>query len=133
MMPMKKLSPIANALAVVSLEGAEREAALRLPLKEAVRDLGKVLHTELEEHLLIAVRRYLGQPEASMESVMQQIAGRFTLHPDPFDPDEPQAVRGETYAIDSNPVLWAGPIAVQRFGDAGDEHVRANRPVRYLV
>ncbi|MDB5731724.1 MAG: hypothetical protein JWQ03_1619, partial [Variovorax sp.] len=41
---------ISTQLAVVELKGAERRAALQIPIKQAVRDLGRDLAKELDDN-----------------------------------------------------------------------------------
>jgi hypothetical protein len=125
----RKLRPVSaaigTAIAIVELSAAEREVALRLPIKEAQRELAKNLAKDLDAALLEAVQRYLGRPIETEADVR----GHLTVHPD--DHTIPFEQRGEMYAMDLHPILWAGPVKVEKFGDPGDEHVRASRELRH--
>lgn len=131
----KRYSPIAAAAAaqimVVELDAAVREAALKLPIKEAIRECGPAVAEQVSAELLRAVNRFRGKPIASMDE-LEAFTNRLTLHPD--DDELEPGERGEAYVIDGEqPLLWVGPIKIERMGQPGDESLRASRPVYHFL
>ncbi|MDB5731039.1 MAG: hypothetical protein JWQ03_934, partial [Variovorax sp.] len=80
---------------------------------------------ELDDNLQQAIERYLGRPIAQDADVV----GRLTVQSDPNH--TPAEERGETYAMDGEAILWAGPVKIEQFGDEGDEHMRCSRALRH--
>lgn len=122
----KKLSVIGAAAAAV-VERAElevrrqeaaREAALRMPIKDAMRELHGKLQADLDAALQLAVERRLGAPLTDPDA----LRGRLEV----AGPDEEGA---DTYILDGVPLLWAGPIGLSRDGDA---EMGATRTLRHL-
>lgn len=131
----KPYSPIAAAAAaqimVVELDAVVREAALKLPIKEAIRECGPAVAEQVSAELLRAVNRFRGAPLATSQE-LEAFTNRLTLHPD--DDEVEPGQRGEAYVIDGeHPILWVGPIKIERFGDQGDEHLRASRAVYHFL
>ena len=113
----------AASIAVVELDAAEREVALRLPRKQAMRDLARRLADEQDEHIEKAIRAYFEAQGMSLDDP-EQLRGRLTVHQDQ-EADE-HGARGDTYAMDGVPVVWIGPVKVE-----GDEEMRASRAIRH--
>lgn len=118
---MLKLNPVAlaaeRAIQVVEFDAIQREAAMKIPIKEATREVARRLLADLDAALQLAVERYLGQPLTDPET----LRGRLTNAT--YEGEE-----GETYCVDGVPVLWAGPASIVRDGDS----VRGNRQLRQL-
>lgn len=115
---------VATQLAVVALSEAEREAALRLPAKQAMRDHAKALSERLDRHLNFALMHYFGRADFGERHVR---AG-LTVHPDPGH--TPHEQRGETYAMHGTPILRVGPVRLWREGEdsyAGQELTHLQR------
>jgi hypothetical protein len=119
MMPNKKLNALAAAtrigVAAQRLAAIEREAALKMPIKDALRDTGIALREKLDANLAEAIERYFGRP-----FVPEEVVDRLTLHPD--GEEVPQEERGAWYAMDGKPILWAGPVKVERKDDEMHAH-----------
>lgn len=110
-----KLNPIASAAAaqVISMEltGAEREVALKLPMKQAMRDHVAYLAERLNRHLHAAIAYYLGRDDFSEKHVRRTLV----VQADP--PHTPPEQRGDTYFMLGTPILHVGPVRLQRQGD----------------
>lgn len=120
---MKKLNPIAAAAAqtieVIELTAIEREAALKLPMKRAAREVGKALAADLDRELQVAVERFLGKPVTDPEAVRGRLAHAHVT-------GEPDAV---IYCMDAVPILYVGPITTQLDGD----DFKGSRVLRHLL
>lgn len=82
------------------------QAAEKLPLKDAHRQLAAKFTAELDGALQEAVERFLGHPLTDPEIVVGRLANvRF------------EGEEGETYCMDGVPILWAGDIAIERVED----------------
>lgn len=97
----------------------EREAALKIPRKDAGRELARRLQAELDEHLAAAIGRALG---VELTDPQAQLAGHA------FECVTVQAEEGDTYCLDGVPILWAGPVTTEDDG----EQVRVHRAIRHL-
>ena len=119
---MNKLNPIAAAaattVAATSLAEQIREAALRLPIKHAMLELAVKLQQDLDAALHEAAERFLGHALADPE----ELRGRLEV-------TQTQGEEGETYRIDTVPILWAGPIGLSREGD----EMRGGRVLKHLL
>lgn len=131
----KRFTPIAAAasaqIMVVELEAAVREAALKLPIKQAIRECGPAVAEQVSAELLTAVCRFHGKPFERLEE-LDTYTDRLTLHPDDdsLEPGE----RGEAYVIDGrHPILWLGPVKIERLGEPGDESLKVSRPVYHFL
>lgn len=138
---MKKLNPIGTAAAMlaapaiaaelaaeraareVELEAAARIAAERMPIKDAAKQIGEQLARDLDANLQDAVQRLLRTPLADP----QVLRGRLHCYPD--RPDTPAEERGETYVLDGTPILWAGPVRLERDG----MEMKGVRALRHLL
>lgn len=122
---MVKRSLIATAaaatLAVVTLEGAEREVAMRIPAKEAMRELATKLQADLDAALLEAIEAHLGEPLTDPATLV----GRFMVTREPGE----DGVAGDVYSVDGVPILWAGPIGIERVVD----DMKGTRTLRQIV
>lgn len=123
-----KLRPISAAvetgIVAVELDAAAMEVALRLPRKEAVRELATRLTEDLDAALKEAIEAYTGYPLTDPTT----IKGRLSVHPD--HPDTPEEERGEAYAMDGDvAILWAGPVKLEGEGDT----MRASRALRHYA
>lgn len=87
-------------------ERIAREAAEKIPLKDATRELMHKLTADLDAALLAAVERYLGHPLTDPEIVLGRLTN-VTI----------EGEEGETYCMDGVPLLWAGPPVIERVGD----------------
>jgi hypothetical protein len=128
-----RYSPVAAAAAaqvlVVELSAAEREAALKLPIKQAIRECGPAIAAQVADELQLALVRARGGAFESAEE-LGAYAGRITLHP---DAEVEEGQRGEVYVLDGeHPLLWVGPVLIERIGEPGDESLRASRPVYHF-
>lgn len=108
----KNLNIVAAAAAEgilrVELDAIEREVALRLPRKQALRELHQVLQDKLDAALLHVLTHQLGRvPE---EEDLDD--GVFQVHSS-VDPEYP----GDVYVYDGVPVLYAGPVELAASGD----------------
>lgn len=102
--------------------------ALKIPLKDARRECAKALQDQLDAALKDAIERHLGVPLVNEA----QVRGRLTLHGDVFTANREQLAvyeRGETYAMEGVPILWAGPVKIEHV----DDEVRATRHLRHLL
>ena len=132
-LPPQKLARIPaalNKLEVVefdALDAVMQEAAMRMPIKDAMKELGARLSLELDDNLRKAIERRLGEPLTD-PAILE---GRLTVHPD--GQDIPEAERGETYALDLVPILWVGPVKLEREGDASGYHMKGSRQLRHLI
>lgn len=116
------------------LDTAIREAALVLPGKQAVREIAQNLAADLDEHLNAALRTALKLGPG--DDTVQAIAGHaFEVVPDgAFDETGafiPPEQRGETYVLDGEPLLWAGPVELSRTDEGEDVQVRGARKIRH--
>ncbi len=131
----KRFSPIAAAAAaqvmVIELDAVQREAALKLPIKEAIRECGPAVAAQVADELQLALVRFRGKV-FEREEELAEFVHRITLHPD--DEDLESGERGEVYVLDSqHALLWVGPIQIERIGEPGDESLRASRPVYHYM
>lgn len=136
MHPPKKVAAIPAAVSeqihVVELTAAEREAALKLPIKEALRELSQRTQTELNDHLRLMIEAYL---QTDLVDPERQVRGRLSVVATsrPLTDGEsvlvPPEQRGDTYWMDDTPIMWAGPVALSRVGD----EMRADRSIRYYL
>lgn len=99
------------------LDEIARQAAEKMPLKAAHKELAAKLTADLDAALQAAVERYLGHPLTDPEIVV----GRLTNA-------RVQEDAGETYCMDGVPILWAGDIVIERV----DDTLRAHRQLIYL-
>lgn len=138
---MKKLNPVGLAAAMLAapaaaaelkaqraareaeLEAAARIAAERMPIKDAMKQIGEQLAADLDANLQDAVQRCLGVPMTDPEVVR----GRLHCYPD--HPDKPAEERGETFVLDGIAILWAGPVRLEREGDT----MKGVRSLRHLL
>lgn len=116
-------NPIVAALRAAAAKEAEeervfREAAEKLPVKDAMRRVLLRLESELNAELQEAVERFLGGPLAEPE----QLRGRL-MHAQ-LEGDE-----GLTYFVDRVPILWVAPSKIERDGNL----LRVERPIRQLL
>jgi hypothetical protein len=128
-------------LTAMELDAAEREAALRMPMKDAMKDAAMVLAAKLDAALLQLLQLYYRaegeiEPEeqATLELVMQITGcrpGRLTIHPS-IELEQLPEKPGEVYAIDGVPLLWVGPVEIQAEGDPRDNTVRFHRSTATL-
>ena len=141
-----KLSPIAAAAAstVISMEltEIERQAALKMPMKDAARDAAPILAKQVDDGLkklltlYFRVQQELGPWELALDDRLMELVqakpDRLTLHPDPEDAELPDKPLGEVYAIDGVPLLWVGPVKIEYEGDPRDNTVRFARDTLVL-
>lgn len=120
--------PTAAPIIVVELDALQREAALKMPIKDAMRECARHLSAQLDTALKKAVEHYLGRDLRSEADVR----GRLTLYTDPPDYVTQPEARGETYAMDGKPILWAGPVTIERTGGPSGEQMHASRTLRLL-
>lgn len=138
---MKKLNPIGTAAAMLAapavaaelkaqrdareaeLDAAARIAAERMPIKDAMKQIGEQLARDLDANLQDAVQRLLRTPLADP----QVLRGRLHCYPD--RPDKPAEERGETYVLDGIAILWAGPVQLERDG----MEMKGVRSLRHLL
>jgi hypothetical protein len=120
----KRFTPVVAAVQAgimkVELDAAEREVALKLPRKQALRELHKVLQAKLDAALLHTITHQLGHVPREEEVA----GGKLEVdrcHEAGFE-------QGEIYFYMGTPVLYAGPIEV---GGQGDE-MSARRELRIL-
>jgi hypothetical protein len=112
---MRKLPPrrlnavgvaVAAAAAEATFEHQLREANLKMPIKNAMRDLAWQMQEHLDAELKKAVERFLGFEVTDP----QQIAGRLTHIQPPGD-------QVTWYQMDGVPVLKAGAQVLERRGE----------------
>jgi formylmethanofuran dehydrogenase subunit B len=118
-----KLNPIAQASAIAMLPtmtDIERAAAEKMPIKDAMREIARNLVADLDAALQIAIDRFAGHPVTDVE----EIRGRLTHVVIAGHEDE-----GTTYCVDGVPVLWAGPVSMERDGNM----MHGERKIRQLI
>jgi hypothetical protein len=125
--------PAPPRIEVVELDAAMRQAALKMPIKDAMRECATVLQQQLDAQLLTAIERHMGEPLTEPE---RQVRGHLSAV-DGVDadgaPTQAEDERGTVYAMDGVPILWAGPVRLERQGGPGDERMSAHRPLRHLL
>lgn len=94
------------------------EAAEKIPLKDANRELAAKFTADLDAALQVAVERYLGHPLTDPEVVV----GRLTN-------STVQGEEGEIYCMDGTPILWAGDITIERV----ENTLRGSRKLEQLL
>lgn len=119
------------------LNAAVREAALVIPGKQAVREIANNLAADLDAHLDSAIRTALKLgPDADVVAAMEQ-GHTWELVPDGAFDDAgafiPMDERGETYVLDGEPLLWAGPVELTRTDNGDDVQVRGQRKIRHYA
>lgn len=127
-LPPSRLTPMASAITGESIvatvraaKAAEatfqqqlREANLKMPIKDAMRDLAVQMQQHLDAELQTAVERYLGEKLTDPEV----IRGRL-VHAHP--PVLKEAAAGDActiYCMDGIPILKAGEQVLERRGEA---------------
>lgn len=118
------------------LNAAIAEAALVLPGKQAIREIGQNLADDLDAHLDTALRRALDVgPEVDLLALVA--AHVFELVPDGAFTEEGEFIplhdRGETYVLDGRPILWAGPVTLERTNEGDAVQVRGARKIRHYT
>lgn len=132
-----RLSAVSAAAAAgvmkLELDAVVREAALKLPRKQALKECAEALQEQLGMHLMAVIEAHLGE---ELVDPQRQLAGRFFVVGDAASRWEggrlvhvPPQERGDTYSLDETPLLWAGPVKLETVGD----EVSASRPLRLLV
>jgi hypothetical protein len=120
----KRFTPVVAAVQAgimkVELDEAQRQAALKLPRKQALRELHKVLQAKLDAALLHTITHQLGH-EPKEEEVSK---GQLEVEPC----HEPGFDHGEIYSYMGTAILYAGPIEL---GGEGEE-MRARRDLLIL-
>jgi hypothetical protein len=123
--PRTKPTAMAQALmaqstteADVAFEKMLHEANRVLPIKHATKELKQKLDEDLGAAMQLAIERVQGRPLEDLA----EVEGRLSIVRE--DGDD-----GDTYLLDETPILWAGPIKLQRDGD----DMSASRSLRILV
>lgn len=118
---MPKLNAISMAAGAViekaAREQANREAAYLMPIKDAMRTLADNLRHDLDAALEVAIERQLCHPIGDVEA----LRGRLEVI-------TVEGEEGETYHLDGVPILWRGPVALERDGD----EMRASQTLKHL-
>ena len=114
-----RFNPIsaASKSVIQEMTAIEREVAMKIPAKEAAREVGRRLQADLDAALQVAVERYLGHPITDPTILV----GRLTHV-------SRQGKEGTTYHVDGVPVLWAGLASIVREADT----VRGERQLRQI-
>lgn len=110
-LPPRRLNPLAVVAAIAAaqatFEQQLREANLKMPIKDKMRELAKQMQGHLDAELKKAVERFLGFEVTDP----QQVAGRLQhVHL--------EGEVGTIYAVDGVAVLRAGPQVLDRREDA---------------
>lgn len=105
----------AQAAAEADFAAQLREANLKLPIKDKMRDLARQMQQHLDAELQKAVERFLGHPVTDP----RQVAGRLTHQQPPVEAlrDAAQGEACTIYSMDGVPVLKAGAQVLERRGD----------------
>lgn len=100
------------------VEEAVREAALKLPRKQAMRDLAAILQADLDRELTTAVGIAIGMELTDLDQLHGHTFERVTI----------EGEEGESFLLDGRRILWVGPVTVNDDG----EQVTVDRPIRRI-
>lgn len=124
-LPPRRLNPVGVAVAIgaaqASFDQQLREANLKMPIKDAMRDLARQMQAHLDAELQKAVQRFLGFEVTDPV----QVKGHLTHVPHMTGTDRQHT----TYFMDGVPILRAGAQVLKRDGEA----IHAYQPVTQLL